>query len=86
VVPKLLSAGYQVTGLARSEAAAKTIAAMGADVSRGDIDDIDGRHAAAAAADGVIHVALKHDLMQVGDMSGTASGDFGAIKGHYFRR
>jgi nucleoside-diphosphate-sugar epimerase len=80
VVPELLSAGYEVTGLARSAAAADKIAAMGAMVRRGDLDDTDGLRAAAAAADGVIHLAFKHDLMQVGDMSGAASADLGAIK------
>ena len=80
VVPELLSAGYQVTGLARSDAAAEKIAAMGAEVRRGDLDDGDGLRAAAAAADGVIHLAFKHDLMQAGDMGGAASADLGAVK------
>lgn len=80
VVPELLSAGYQVTGLVRSDAAAEKIAAMGAEARRGDLDDTDGLRAAAAAADGVIHLAFKHDLMQAGDMSGAASADLGAIK------
>jgi nucleoside-diphosphate-sugar epimerase len=80
VVPELLSAGHQVTGLARSDAGAERIAALGAEVRRGDLDDTDGLRAAAAAADGVIHLAFKHDLMQVGDMSGAASADLGAVK------
>ncbi len=80
VVPELLSAGHQVTGLARSDAAAERIAAMGAGALRGDLDDTDGLRAAAAAADGVVHLAFKHDLMQVGDMSGAASADLEAIK------
>jgi nucleoside-diphosphate-sugar epimerase len=80
VVPELLSAGHQVIGLARSDSAAERIAAMGAEVRGGDLDDTDGLRAAAAAAEGVIHLAFKHDLMQVGDMSGAASADLGAIK------
>ena len=80
VVPELLSAGHQVIGLARSDAAAERIAAMGAEVRRGDLDDTDGLRAAAAAAEGVVHLAFKHDLMQAGDMSGAASADLGAIK------
>jgi nucleoside-diphosphate-sugar epimerase len=80
VVPELVSAGHQVTGLARSDAAGEKIAAMGAEVRRGDVDDTEGLSAAAAAADGVVHLAFRHDLMQVGDMSGAASADLGAIK------
>ena len=80
VVPELLSAGHQVIGLARSDAAAERIAAMGAEVRRGDLDDTDGLRAAAAAAEAVVHLAFKHDLMQAGDMSGAASADLGAIK------
>jgi nucleoside-diphosphate-sugar epimerase len=80
VVPELLSAGHQVVGMARSDSAAEKLAVMGAEVRRGDLDDADGLRAAAAAADGVIHLAFKHDLMQVGDMSGAASADLGAIK------
>jgi nucleoside-diphosphate-sugar epimerase len=80
VVPELLSAGHQVVGLARSDAAAEKVATMGAEVRVGDLDDTDGLRTAATAADGVIHLAFKHDLMQVGDMSGAASADLGAIK------
>jgi nucleoside-diphosphate-sugar epimerase len=80
VIPELLCAGHQVVGLARSDAAAERIAAMGAEVRRGDLDDTEGLRAAAAAAEGVIHLAFKHDLMQAGDMSGAASADLGAIK------
>jgi nucleoside-diphosphate-sugar epimerase len=80
VVPELLSAGHEVIGLARSDSAAEKVAATGADVLRGDLADVEALGAAAAAADAVIHLAFRHDLMQVGDMDGAAAADLGAIK------
>ena len=79
VVPELISTGHHVVGLARSDAAAEKITAMGAEVRRGDLDETDDLSAAASAADGVIHLAFRHDLMQAGDRNGAASADLGAI-------
>ena len=62
VVAELVSANHRVVGLARSDAAAEKIKAAGAEVFRGDLDDIAGVVAAAVAADGVIHLGYKHDL------------------------
>ncbi len=70
VVPELIAAGHRVTGLARSDAAAAAIAAAGAEVRRGTLDDLDTLRAAAAAADGVIHLAFKHDLAFSGGPGG----------------
>jgi nucleoside-diphosphate-sugar epimerase len=58
VVPELISAGHQVLGLARSDASAKTVADLGAEVLRGELDDIDVLHAGAFDSDGVIHLAF----------------------------
>jgi nucleoside-diphosphate-sugar epimerase len=58
VVPELISAGYQVLGLARSDASAKAIADMGADVLRGDLTDAGILRAGALDSDGVIHLAF----------------------------
>jgi nucleoside-diphosphate-sugar epimerase len=80
VVPELLRAGHQVVGLARSDSSAAALAAAGAEVRRGDLDDLDGLREAAGAADGVIHLAFKHDLMQTGDMEGAIGADLAATQ------
>src|ERR1700677_751559 len=80
VIPELLSNGHQVVGLARSDASAEAVAAMGAEVRRGDLDDLEGLAAAAAEADGVIHLAFKHEEMRTGDLVGAADSDLAAPK------
>ncbi|NUP07846.1 MAG: SDR family oxidoreductase [Polyangiaceae bacterium] len=62
VVPELVRAGHQVVGLARSDASAAAIQAVGGDVLRGGLDDLDGLRAGAQASDGVIHLAFIHDF------------------------
>ena len=80
VIPELLNHGHQVVGLARSDASAEAVAAMGAEVRRGDLDDLDGLAAAAAGADGVIHLAFKHEAMRTGDFMGAVDSDMDAHK------
>ena len=58
VVPELINAGHQVLGLARSDASAKAVVGMGAQVLRGDLNDIDVLRAGALDSDGVIHLAF----------------------------
>jgi nucleoside-diphosphate-sugar epimerase len=60
-VSELLGAGHTVTGLARSDASAGRLLAMGAAVLRADLDDPDSLRRGAAAADAVVHLANKHD-------------------------
>src|SRR6201996_8525800 len=80
VVPELIRAGHEVTGLARSDASAAAIKDMGAGVHRGDLTDPDGLRAAAAAADAVIHLAFDHDTMFAGDFAGAAATDLAVVQ------
>lgn len=62
LVPELINAGNQVVGLGRSEAAAEALTRAGAEVVRGDVNDLDRLRTAAATADGIIHAAFNHDF------------------------
>jgi nucleoside-diphosphate-sugar epimerase len=76
-VDELLAAGHEVTGLARSDASAAAVAAKGAQVRRGDLDDLASIRAGAEAAEAVIHLANKHDWS---DMAGTAAAERAAVQ------
>ena len=65
VVRELINAGHQVLGLTRSEAGVRSLTSVGADVHRGDIDDLDSLRRGASAADGVIHTAFSHDFSKM---------------------
>lgn len=80
VVPELLAAGHHVIGLARSDSSAAAVAALGAEVRRGDLDDLDGLREAGASADGVIHLAFKHDAMLSGAMQEAVDADRRAVE------
>ncbi|WP_024805754.1 SDR family oxidoreductase [Nocardia sp. BMG51109] len=75
LVPELRKAGHEVVGLARSQKSADALAAADAEVWRGDLDDLDNLAKAAESADGVIHLAFKHESMQSGDFAGAADTD-----------
>src|SRR5258708_23029739 len=80
VVPELIGAGHQVMGLARSDASAADLAAAGAGVHRGTIDDLDTLRGAAASSDAVIHLAFKHDIAFSGGFQAAADADRRAIQ------
>ncbi|MFI1987797.1 SDR family oxidoreductase [Actinoplanes sp. NPDC020271] len=76
-VTELINAGHRVTGLARSDTAADRVAALGATVLRGTIDDPELLRSAAAAADGVVHLGYNHDFTR---MAAAAATDRAAIE------
>src|ERR1700712_1388298 len=65
VTAELLSGGHDVLGLARSEASADKVAALGAEVHRGSLEDLDTLRAAAEKSDGVVHLGYDHDFSQM---------------------
>jgi nucleoside-diphosphate-sugar epimerase len=75
IIPDLIAAGHEVTGLARSDASAAAISALGAKVRRGDISDLNGLKAAATESDGVIHVAHRQDLLPSGGIDAVAAAE-----------
>ncbi|NHN32136.1 SDR family oxidoreductase [Paenibacillus agricola] len=77
VVRELIEAGHTVVGLARSDNSATALKEAGAEVHHGDIDDLDSLHSGAAAADGVIHLAFKHDFS---DFAGSLQTDLRAVE------
>jgi nucleoside-diphosphate-sugar epimerase len=80
VIPELIGAGHQVTGLARSDDSATAVTAAGASAVRGTLDDLDVLRSAAAASDGVIHLAFKHDIAFSGGFEDAAGADRAAIE------
>ena len=80
VVPELIKAGHEVTGLARSDASAAAVQALGAEVHRGDLGDPDGLGAAVAGHDAVIHLAFDHATMMAGDFPAAAATDLAVVR------
>jgi nucleoside-diphosphate-sugar epimerase len=76
-VEELLAAGHEVVGLARSDASAAALEARGAQVRRGDLDDLESLRAGAADSDAVIHLANKHDF---NDQAASNKAERGAVQ------
>ncbi|WP_419805624.1 SDR family oxidoreductase [Terriglobus sp.] len=62
IVPELLEAGHQVLGMTRSDEGAQKLQAAGAEVHRGDLEDLDSMRKGATGVDAVIHCAFDHDF------------------------
>ena len=77
VVPELIGAGHEVTGLARSDASAAALTSAGARVHRGDLD---GLREAAGASDGVIHLAFNVGMVRSGNFQGAVNADRHAVE------
>ncbi|MBZ4324090.1 SDR family oxidoreductase [Streptomyces huiliensis] len=80
VVRELLGAGHRVLALARSDRSAAALTAAGAEVHRGDLGDPDGLRAPAAASDGVVHLAYRHDLLGTGELGTAGEVDLRAVE------
>ncbi len=80
LVPDLIDAGHHVIGLARTGEAAAALTAAGASLQRGDLTDLDSLRAGAAMADGVIHLAFRHDIAFSGGFAEASEADRRAIE------
>jgi nucleoside-diphosphate-sugar epimerase len=80
-VNDLLAAGHSVLGLARSKASAGALTALGVDVQRGDLTDLDSLVAGAKACDGVVHTAFIHDFSRYLENIETDRGAVEALVG-----
>ncbi len=65
VTAELLADGHDVLGLARSDSSAEKVAALGAEVHRGSLEDLDSLRTAAEKSDGVVHLGYDHDFSQM---------------------
>jgi nucleoside-diphosphate-sugar epimerase len=84
VTAELLANGHDVLGLARSDSSAEKVAALGAEVHRGSLEDLDGLRNAAEKSDGVVHLGYDHDFSQMeraADLNAGALEVLGSVLG-----
>jgi len=62
VVQELIATGHQVLSLARNDAGAQMLAAAGAQVHWGDLENLESLRSGVTEADAVIHTAFIHDF------------------------
>lgn len=79
IVRELIGAGHQVRGLARSDNSARALAATGAEVHRGDVEDPESLRLGTVGVDGVIHTAFIHDFSKFKDNCETDRRAIGAL-------
>jgi nucleoside-diphosphate-sugar epimerase len=75
LVKELIEVGHQVRGLTRSEAGVEQLQAVGAEVHRGNLTDLESLRTGATGMDVVVHLAFNHD-----DMSNFAQSGADEIK------
>lgn len=80
LVPELLAAGHRLSALARSETTAAALLRAGVEIRRGELEDLDTLRGAAREAEGVIHLAYRHDLIQLGDWERAAAVDLATVR------
>ena len=79
LVKDLIAAGHKVIGVSRSHEKAPALAAAGAEVYRGSIDDPDSLKEGAARSDGVVHLAFNHEQMRSGDFPGAVATELRVV-------
>jgi nucleoside-diphosphate-sugar epimerase len=79
VIPELIAAGHEVTGLARSDEAAAALSALGAKARIGSLEDLDGLKAAARESDGVIHLAYRAELLPSGGLDALCESELAIV-------
>jgi nucleoside-diphosphate-sugar epimerase len=62
LVKELIEVGHEVRGLTRSDAGVEQLKAVGAEVHRGDLTDLDSLRSGATGMDVVVHLAFSHDF------------------------